>query len=186
MQRFLLTVFLSAMVLPVYAQSTQSPSVPRFSASVGSFLPKGSTNDRHSQTLFTYQPRLKSSALPLNTAVYLETNRHKTLVGTTTRVSVMEGIGLMQRVNFLPTAPKTLYQFGGVGLYQRRISTTTVTGTGSTAVTTATHTRGISPGVKLGVGYQKDAMFVELDYTLIGRIKGSSPSGLGLRVGTRL
>ena len=183
MQRFLLTVFLSAIVLPVYAQSTP---VPRFSASAGSYLPKGSTDDRHSQTLFTYQPRLKSGPLPINTAVYLETNRHKTVVGTTTRVSVMEGVGLMQRFNVLSTAPKALYQFGGVGLYQRRISTTIVTGTGSTAVTTATHIRGVSPGAKLGVGYQKDEMFVEVDYTLVGRIKGSSPSGLGLRIGLRL
>lgn len=188
MKIFLSSALFCALALPTLAQTT--PPIPRASASLGSFYPGASTNDRHSQTNFVYWPKLTKTGLLSHASAYLDTNRHRTgsVVGTTTttRTSAMQGLGLCWRSNFTKPESDGLYNTGGFGLYEKRLSTTAVTGAGSAATTVVTHSRGVSLGGKLGIGYQKDSVFVEAEYSVIGRIRGTDPSGLGVRFGVRL
>ncbi len=192
MTRFLCTALLGALALPAFSQT--APATQRVSVSLGSFLPGANNNDRHSQTSITYFPKLKGLGVLSNASVYLDTNRHKTLTSTgigsattlTTKVTAMEGLGFMVQGNVIPVRSQGIYQLAGIGLYRRRVSNTVTTGSGATAVTTATSNEGYSPGLKLGIGYQKKSVFVEADYTIVGRIKGTDPSGLGVRVGMRI
>ena len=173
MSRIFLLTLLGALALPSMAQSNPSVSV-----SLGSFYPGGSASGRNSQTSFSYTPHLKGSTVLNLASVYLDTTRTKSVVGTgttaVTTATAMEGLGLSWRANKLPVTQTGVYQIFGVGLYRRRVSNGT------------TETKGTSPGGKLGIGYQKNAIYVEADYSFIGRIKGTDPSGLGLRFGVRI
>ena len=185
MTRFFCTALLGALALPSLAQTT--PDTPRVTVSLGSFLPEGSDNDRHSQTSFSYWPKLKGAGILSGASVYLDTFRHKTVpTATSTKITATEGLGLSLRGNVIPLNKQGVYQLAGVGLYRRRTSTTVTTGTGATAVTTTTSTTGYAPGIKAGIGYQLKSVFVEATYTSVSKIKGSDPSGLTLSFGLRL
>lgn len=174
MSRIFLLTLLGALALPTMAQTTKPT---RFSVSAGSFYPGGSDNDRHASTSFAYTPHCKGSTFLNLASIYLDTNRHRTATGTgaaaVTRVSVLQGLGMSWKANILPITTQCIYQVLGVGIYQRRISSGT------------THSADYGPGGKVGLGYQKDALFIEADYSFISRIKNNDPSGLGLRVGVR-
>ena len=175
MSRIICLALLGAIALPSTAQTLKPTQ--RFSVSAGSFLPGGSENDRHAHTSFTYWPGFRNGAVTGLASIYLDTNRHKTVTGTgttaVTKVTATQGLGLCLKGNLLPMTSPGIYQIAGIGLYQRRVSQGTV------------HSSGYSPGGKFGVGYLKNSVFVEADYTVVGRIKNNDPSGLGLRVGVR-
>jgi hypothetical protein len=173
MKSLLCAALLSALVLPVSAQTTS-----RFSASVGSFFASGKTGDRYSYTGVTFQPNGKHKVLPAFASFYFDTMRRKQTTGTGTsavsNIQSMQGLGVVATFNILPFKQPGFYEILGVGIYQRHVANGTIS------------TTGYAPGGKFGIGYDYKKLFIVADYTAVGRIKGTSPTGIGLRVGVRL
>lgn len=148
--------------------------------SLGRFYPQKETGNYRTSLGISYQTKLRIGNLPAP-HVYVDSNRKRNITNlnttpatTSTKITVLQGLGLSWYTNQLPVLGKNTYTIKGIGLYQQRISINSVNQTG------------YSLGAKLGVGYQKDDLFAEAEYTLVGRIKGNDPSGLTLRVGFRL
>ena len=160
---------------------TPKPVAPKLlRVSVGKFYPQRETGNYRTNLGMSYQTRFHIGNFPAP-HLYLDSNRKRNITNlnttpatTSIKVTVLTGIGLSWYTNQLPVFGKNTYTIKGLGLYQQRIS-----------IDSANQT-GYSLGAKLGLGYQKDDFFGEVDYTLIGRIKGTDPGGLILRAGYRL
>ena len=159
--------------------SAAKPVEPKpLSVMIGRFYPQEKTSNNRTNLGARYQTRFHIGNLPAP-LVYLDSSRKKnvtnlTATTTSTQVTTLQGLGLSWRTNQPTLFGKNGYTLKGLGLYQQRVSVDDV------------HRTGYSLGVKLGVGYQKEDLFAEANYTLVGRIKGTDPSGFMLSVGFRL
>lgn len=168
-------LLLSGMIAAAPAEKPAPVKLIR--ASIGAFYPHGDLDRERTTWNISYPTKLHLGVLPAEPRLYVDSTRKKMVVpvtSTTNTVTVtsLQGVGLSWMGHHFGLTGRA-YSVSGLGIYSYR---TVLNGVART---------GTSLGGKLGVGYEYKDSFIEADYTLVNRIKGSDPSGLAVRVGVR-